>query len=947
MAKGGVVGYKNLASKGRNGDTMLAHINPKEAGLLKSMGGAGTINPKTGLREFYQIGNLLTTPPQAPLNTWDGRAIPNPQPRPEPFDRKFADIIQGGMGVTQISGYTLPTDDKKFADIPLVAKYDRAGKFSYFTLEPGKYLTPDPNQPNIQSVPRINALGEVEDWGIVDVNNQDDGGFGDFIGGLISDFGPMILAGLSANALAGFGGAAAAGAGGAGAALSPYAAQAAGAYGGSAAAAAAAGAGSLAGIQAASAAQNALTQAALSGTGLTFTGGEGLPTTPTTPDIPLGNADKAALYGAEGYGAAASPAEIAAAEAAASSASSLKDIAKGAKDILDASKEEKKENQPKDLSSAIGLLLGLLGERNPATRGERTYAEGGVVEPAKPIAPIAPTVTTAKASKAKATKAKVVEAAPITTAVASKDVTATGVSAPSTVTEDKIAADAAQAALAEYLTGVKAEEGVVSEEAQAEAATVVPTETDVGKEPAAQGTATFVKEPTARVLQEGEVVSGSTVDQQQVEETLAKTEAAQGVVTEDMTTQGQLNKLLTNFDAGNPPPWAASSMRAVTAQLASRGLGASSLAGQAVIQATLEAALPVAAADAKVFEQMGLQNLSNRQQTAMVLGEQRAKFLGQEFDQNFQTKVLNAARIADIADKNFTADVTIAIENARLTSSMDLQNLSNRQALILAKTAQVASLETTNLNNRQQVAVENARAFLTLDVKNLDNRQQTALFKAKEISDSIITDTAAANAARATNAANALDADKINAQLALSASQYNAAEKNKVAIFNKSAADELIKFNTQEANDRAEFNANLATQVNVANSKLLADVSMANTREKNAVAAINAKNATDLSAAKYAQESQKYRDQIETAWKTSENVLDRATEISKVTMTTNATKYAGDAAADASYYAALGSLSASLVSSSGGSKVVSSIVDVGSSLVSKGVEKGLKWLGLD
>lgn len=44
---------KKLASKGRYGDTMLAHVNPQEAALLKSMGGAGTINPKTGLPEFY------------------------------------------------------------------------------------------------------------------------------------------------------------------------------------------------------------------------------------------------------------------------------------------------------------------------------------------------------------------------------------------------------------------------------------------------------------------------------------------------------------------------------------------------------------------------------------------------------------------------------------------------------------------------------------------------------------------------------------------------------------------------------------------------------------------------------------------------------------------------------------------------------------------------------
>lgn len=42
-----------LQSKGRRGDTMLAHITPQEAALLKSRGGAGTTNPETGLPEFY------------------------------------------------------------------------------------------------------------------------------------------------------------------------------------------------------------------------------------------------------------------------------------------------------------------------------------------------------------------------------------------------------------------------------------------------------------------------------------------------------------------------------------------------------------------------------------------------------------------------------------------------------------------------------------------------------------------------------------------------------------------------------------------------------------------------------------------------------------------------------------------------------------------------------
>ena len=42
-----------LASKGRYGDTMLAHINPQEAAILKAMGGSGTINPETGLPEYW------------------------------------------------------------------------------------------------------------------------------------------------------------------------------------------------------------------------------------------------------------------------------------------------------------------------------------------------------------------------------------------------------------------------------------------------------------------------------------------------------------------------------------------------------------------------------------------------------------------------------------------------------------------------------------------------------------------------------------------------------------------------------------------------------------------------------------------------------------------------------------------------------------------------------
>ena len=59
FAKGGIAELspvaKAIASYGRNGDTMLAHITPAEARMLRRKGGSGTINPNTGLPEYFNL----------------------------------------------------------------------------------------------------------------------------------------------------------------------------------------------------------------------------------------------------------------------------------------------------------------------------------------------------------------------------------------------------------------------------------------------------------------------------------------------------------------------------------------------------------------------------------------------------------------------------------------------------------------------------------------------------------------------------------------------------------------------------------------------------------------------------------------------------------------------------------------------------------------------------
>jgi hypothetical protein len=170
--------------------------------------------------------------------------------------------------------------------------------------------------------------------------------------------------------------------------------------------------------------------------------------------------------------------------------------------------------------------------------------------------------------------------------------------------------------------------------------------------------------------------------------------------------QGQLATLTANFDASNPPAWAAGTLRAVQAQMAARGLGASSMAGQAMIQGALESALPIAQADANIQASFEQANLSNRQQRAMLAAEQRATFLGLEFSQEFQARVQNSAKISDVANQNFTAEQSIALENSRTANTMNLQNLSNTQALTISEAAALSQMDSANLNNRQQAAVK-------------------------------------------------------------------------------------------------------------------------------------------------------------------------------------------------------------------------------------------------
>ena len=424
---------------------------------------------------------------------------------------------------------------------------------------------------------------------------------------------------------------------------------------------------------------------------------------------------------------------------------------------------------------------------------------------------------------------------------------------------------------------VKGETGTIKSQDLVTAAQETKSSLDALK--AEQGAGILMNNPVQREVEKGEMISGSSVDAQKVKALTDSIQAAETTPSKQAMVAGQLEGLMKDFEGGKTPAWAAGAMRNAQAMLAQRGLGASSLAGQAVIQAAMESALPIAQADAATRAQFESQNLSNRQQVAMLAAQQRATFLGQEFDQGFQTRVMNAAKISDIANMNFTAEQNIALENSRVANTVNLANLDNKQSVTMAKAAALANLDMANLNNRQQAAVQNAQAFLQMDMTNLDNTQQATMFKAQANINALLTDSAAQNAAKQFNASSVNQTNQFYDTLSTNISQFNASQKNAMEQYNAGETNAAAKFNTQMEAQRNQFNANNGLVIAQANAVWRQNATTINTAAQNQANAASALTMNALTARAMDEVWQKERDHLSYAFTAMEGAKDRATEI--------------------------------------------------------------------
>lgn len=435
---------------------------------------------------------------------------------------------------------------------------------------------------------------------------------------------------------------------------------------------------------------------------------------------------------------------------------------------------------------------------------------------------------------------------------------------------------------------VNAAQGTISQQAQA-----------------AQGQAGTINPLTGRTVGAPELVQAASANTgfltpYQAEQSgfVSTAQGATMQVTPNMTVEGQLARLSQQFAGGQVPSWAAGAIRNANSVMAARGLSASSMAGAAITQAAMEAALPIATQDSQTYYKTAMQimsneqqamlantqnnmnvdlaNTSNRQQMALAKMQVNASLAGQELSNQQQANILNAEKFAEAANMTFTQEQQRVFANSKMMETMNLSNLSNSQAAALANAATMAQMDMSNLTARQQAAVQNAQSFMQMDMANMSNAQQAAVINQQAQQQAMLSDQAAVNASKQFNATSQNQVDQFFANLTQDINKYNATAANASNQFNSGQANAMQQFAATMANQREQFNASNALAIEQSNVQWRREVNTANTAQQNAANQTNAANYLAISNNAMNNIWQQFRDEADYAYSSAENAQDRA-----------------------------------------------------------------------
>ena len=341
---------------------------------------------------------------------------------------------------------------------------------------------------------------------------------------------------------------------------------------------------------------------------------------------------------------------------------------------------------------------------------------------------------------------------------------------------------------------------------------------------------------TAKIMEElndNAVLRAPTLEQITLQESI------QGVVKPSSTVRGQMNIIMQEFNDGTPA-WAASAMRATAALMASRGMGASSMAASAMLQASLESALPIAERDARIFSEMDMSNLTDARAVALS----------------------NAAALQGLELQNLSNQNKAAIQNSTNAFSLQSDNLSNMNEVVLANFTVKAALQNKSLDLNAQVAITNASTYADMKELNLSNEQQSLLQQSAEnlqieLSElnndqqSAIASLQVKAAMMGQNLTNEQQMAVLEATNAYNAAEFDASAKNKAFLqdaISRSALEgksmdirqQTALFNAARIAEVNDTNLTYEQQVNLQKSTEALNIEIENLNSREATALANA-----------------------------------------------------------------------------------------------------------
>ena len=170
----------------------------------------------------------------------------------------------------------------------------------------------------------------------------------------------------------------------------------------------------------------------------------------------------------------------------------------------------------------------------------------------------------------------------------------------------------------------------------------------------------------------------------------------------------QMESLLAGMEEGKTPAWARPAVAAMEAKMAQRGLSTSTVGRDALFNAIIQSALPIAQSNATALQARAQQNLNNEQQANLSTAQNTM----QVRMQNLANRQTHASQTASMAQQIKVQQGTFE-QQAVMTTAQQQQETSLTNAQLAQQRAQQES------SQRQQTAIANLSTGAQADLANL------------------------------------------------------------------------------------------------------------------------------------------------------------------------------------------------------------------------------------